>query len=64
MGKVRGRFLNRGLWLHARVVPAAFSSRNTGHISGTVNANLEWTWISDDRRPQVWKRGSPEPNHG
>ena len=64
MGKARRRFLNRDLWLHARVIPAAFPSGNTGRISGAVNVNLEWTWISDDRRPQAWKRGSPEPEPG
>ena len=64
MGKVRGRFLNRGLWLHARVIPAAFPSGKTGHISRGMDVNLEWTWISDDRRPQAWKQGSPEPERG
>ena len=64
MGEFRRKLSHRGLWLHARVIPAAFPSGNTGRISGAVNVNLEWTWISDDRRPQVWKRGSPEPNHG
>ena len=58
MGEVRRRVSHRGLWLHARVIPAAFPSGKTGHISGAVNVNLEWTWISDDRRPQMWKRGS------
>ena len=64
MGKARMRLSHRGLRLHARVIPAAFPSGTTGHISGTVNANLEWTWISDDRRPQAWKRGSPDPETG
>ena len=54
MGKVRMRLSHRGLWLHARGIPAAFPSGKTGHISGAVNAKLEWTRISDDRRPQVW----------
>ena len=54
MGEFRRKLSHRGLWLHARVILAAFPSGNTGHISGTVNVNLEWTWISDDRRPQVW----------
>ena len=31
---------------------------------GAVNANLEWTWISEDRRPQAWKQGSPKADHG
>ena len=48
---------HRGLWLHARVIPAAFPSGKTCHISGTVNVNLEWTRISDDRRPRAWKHG-------
>ena len=25
---------------------------------------MEWTWISDDRRPRAWKRGSPDPEPG
>ena len=62
--RARRRFLNRGLWLHARVIPAAFASGKTGHISGAMDVNLEWTRISDDRRPQAWKRGSPEPERG
>ena len=64
MGKGMRRFLNRGLWLHARVIPAAFASGKTGHISGAMDVNMEWTRISDDRRPQAWKRGSPEPERG
>ena len=52
MGKGMRRFLNRGLWLHARVIPAAFASGKTGHISGAMDVNLEWTRISDDRRPR------------
>jgi hypothetical protein len=64
MGKVRRRLSHRGLWLHARVIPAPFPSGKTGHISGAMDVNLEWTRISDDRRPQAWKRGSPEPERG
>ena len=64
MGEFRKKLSHRGLWLHARVIPAAFPSGNTGHISGAVNVNLEWSWISDDRRPQAWKQGSPEPERG
>ena len=40
-------------------IPVAFPSGKTCHIIRAVDAwNLEreWTWISDDRRPQVWKR--------
>ena len=51
MGEVRRRwFLDRGLWLHAGVIPAAFPSGKTGNISGAVDASLEreWTWISRD----------------
>ena len=54
----------QGCRLRAKVIPAAFPSGKTGHISGAMDVNLEWTRISDDRRPQAWKRGSPEPNHG
>ena len=65
MGKVRRRrFLNRGLWLHARVIPVAFPSGKIGRISGAMDVNLEWTRISDDRRPRAWKQGSPEPGRG
>ena len=56
MGKGMRRFLNRGLWLHARVIPAAFASGKTGHISGAMDVNLEWTRISDDRRPRCGSR--------
>ena len=64
MGDVRRMwFLNRELWLRARVNPVAFPSGKTCHISGDVNANLEWTRISHDRRPQVWKHGSPKADH-
>ena len=45
------RLSHRGLWLHAKVIPAAFPSGNTGYISGAVNVNLEWTRISDEHRP-------------
>ena len=54
MGEFRRKLSHRGLWLHSRVIPAAFPSGKTGHISGTVIVNLEWTPISDNRRPQVW----------
>ena len=64
MGKVRRRLSHRGLWLHARVIPAPFPSGKTGHISGAMDANMEWTRISDDQRPRAWKRGSPEPEPG
>ena len=64
MGKARMRLSHRGLWLHARVIPAAFPSGKTGRISGAMDVNLEWTWISDDRRPQAWKQGAPEPERG
>ena len=65
MGGVRRRwFLDRGLRLHARVIPAAFPNGNLYHISGAVNVKLEWTQISDDRRPQAWNRGSPDPERG
>ena len=48
------RFLNRGLWLHARVIPAAFPSGKTGHISRAVDANLEVNGMDlDKRRPQA-----------
>ena len=50
MGKVRRRLSHRGLWLHARVIPAPFPSGKTGHISGAMDANMEWTRISDDRK--------------
>ena len=57
MGEVRGRFLNRGLRLHARVIPAAFPSGKTGHISGAMDVNLdrqrEPGMDSDKRRPQA-----------
>ena len=45
-------------------------AENLPHLRGCrrtpVDAHLEreWTWISNDRRPQVWKRGSPEPERG
>ena len=64
MGKVRRRLSHRGLWLHAMVIPAPFPSGKTGHISGAMDANMEWTRISDDQRPRAWKRGSPEPEPG
>ena len=64
MGKVRRRLSHRGLWLHARVIPAPFPSGKTGHISGAMDANMEWTRISDDQRPRAWKRGSPDPEPG
>jgi hypothetical protein len=54
----------QGCRLRAKVIPAAFPSGKTGHISGAMDVNLEWTRISDDRRPQAWKRGSPEPERG
>ena len=56
MGKVRRRLSHRGLWLHARVIPAPFPSGKTGHISGAMDANMEWTRISDDRRPRCGSR--------
>ena len=64
MGKARMRLSHRGLRLHAKVIPVAFPSGKTGHIFGAVNANLEWTRISDEHRPQAWKRGSPDPEPG
>ena len=48
MGKARMRLSHRGLWLHARVIPAAFPSGKTGHISRAMDVNMEWTRISDD----------------
>ena len=57
MGKVRGRFLNRGLWPHAKVIPAAFPSGKTGHISRAMDVNMdrqrEPGMDSDKRRPQA-----------
>ena len=57
MGKARRRFLNRGLWLHARVIPAAFPSGKTGRISGAMDVNLdrqrEHGMDSDKRRTQA-----------
>ena len=50
------RFLNRGLWLHARVIPAAFPSVNLCHFWKGVNAEL------DPRQP--WKQGSPRADRG
>ena len=41
MGKVRRRFLNRGLRLHARDVPAAFPSGNLCQFWKGVNAKLK-----------------------
>ena len=64
MGEFRRKLSHRGLWLHARVIPAPFPSGKTGHISGAMDANMEWTRISDDQRPRAWKRGSPEPEPG
>ena len=57
MGKARMRLSHRGLWLHARVIPAAFPSGKTGHISGAMDVNLarqrEPGMDSDKRRPQA-----------
>ena len=51
MGKARMRLSHRGLWLHARVIPAAFPSGKTGHFWKGVNAELdpEGTWIRASR---------------
>ena len=51
MGKARMRLSHRGLWLHARVIPAAFSSGNLCHFWKGVNAelDLEGTWIRASR---------------
>ena len=65
MAEFRRKLSHRGLWLHARVIPAAFPSGNTGRISGAmVNVNLEWTQISDDRRApgvEAWITGHLNP---
>ena len=57
MGKARMRLSHRGLWLHARVIPAAFPSGKTGRISGAMDVNLdrqrEPGMDSDKRRPQA-----------
>ena len=57
MGEVRRRLSHRGLWLHARVIPAAFPSGKTGRISGAMDVNLdrqrEPGMDSDKRRPQA-----------
>ena len=41
MGKARMRLSHRGLWLHARVIPAAFPSGKTGHISRAMDVNMD-----------------------
>ena len=70
MGEVRRRRRRfkpgRELWLQARVNPVAFTSGKTCHIIRAVDANLEreWTWISNDQRPQAWKPGLPKADHG
>ena len=48
MGKARMRLSHRGLWLHARVIPAAV---NLCHFWKGVNAelDLEGTWIRASR---------------
>ena len=52
----------QGCRLRAKVIPAAFPSGKTGHISGAMDVNLEWTRISDDLewriRPAGPRRGS------
>ena len=57
MGKARMRLSHRGLWLHAKVIPAAFLSGKTGHISGAMDVNMdrqrEPGMDSDKRRPQA-----------
>ena len=45
------RLSHRGLWLHAKVIPAAFPNGNLCHFWKGVNAEL------DPRQP--WKLGSP-----
>ena len=61
-GRVRRQWVNSGIHGQGpcRGEPGtksrAWKQGKTGHISGAINANLEWTWISDDRRPQAWKR--------
>ena len=67
MGEVRRKtLLDRAVWLHAGVIPAAFPRRRTRRISGAVDLNLEreWTWISTDRGPRAWKQGPPDPDQG
>ena len=55
MGKqVRRRFLNRGLRLHARDVPAAFPSGNLCQFWKGVNAKLK------RGGPEAWRQGSPK----
>ena len=49
--------LNRGLRLHARVIPAAFPSGKACHISGAVDVNGEWTWISATAGPRRGEQG-------
>ena len=48
MGKARMRLPHRGLWLHARVIPAGV---NLCHFWKGVNAelDLEGTWIRASR---------------
>ena len=59
-------FLNRELWLHARVIPVAFPSRKDRphHQGRRREPEKEWTWINNDQRPQVWKQGLPKADHG
>ena len=56
MGKARGRFLNRGLWLHPKVIPAAFPAERPA-ISGAMDVNMdrqrEPGMDLDKRRPQA-----------
>ena len=63
MGKARMRVPHRCLWLHARVIPAAFPSGKTGHISGAMDVNMdrqrEPGMDLDKRRPQA-----PGPRRG
>ena len=64
MGEVRKRWsLDRGLWLHAGVIPAAIPSGKTGHISGAADARLEreWSGISDGLRSPGVEAGIAGP---
>ena len=57
MGEVRRRWFNKGRRLHARVIPAAFPSGKTGHISGAMDVDMdrqrEPGMDLDKRRPQA-----------
>ena len=63
-GRVQEEVVPQGPVASRQGIPAVFPSGKTGRISGAMDVNLEWTRISDDRRPQAGKQGSPEPERG